>query len=387
MSNQRPVLSGHRQEWKGVADTPAEEVARSAYRVDVHVKFPIAITVAVIGSALVGLWLISMPGWTAPRPAPADPLGAPCCAGAPEQDPAALAQQRQVLWRTRIEPALAAAERQTAGAIEEAARAVRQFLEQRRAGSRPFAEAALSWGSKWALIKSKAPAFLGGDAQAQVRYLNDQFTRLVFSDEQLRAAVASAAAGYLAAVQAAENELLVRVRADMADLPMEALPAIRSEAMFRDAFDRAVRQVAPQVARELGMDALREVSSFVAGEIATTVLVALATRMGVSGGLLTVGVGTSWATLGLSLVAAIVVDQVLCRVLDAVRDPVGELEGRINSLLDHLGRLIVEGDEQVVGLRARLTAFDQARRMVRRKALHALVFGADPEAVVAAGTD
>ncbi len=294
-----------------------------------------------------------------------------------EPDDAALARQRLELWQTKIEPELDAAEAQTQVAIEESATALALFLIESREGSRPFAEAMLSLRGKWNLLKSKTPGFLGGDNQAHLRYLNERFSTLVFSDAELKSAIESAIVSYLGRLQAAENELLVSVRADMADIPLEVLPAARSDEVFRSEFNRIARQLAPMVAQELGVDALREVSSLVAGEIATTVLANLATRLGMSSGLMLAGVGTSWATFGLSIVAAIVIDQVICMVVDEVRDPVGDMTARINRLLGDLSQLIIEGDDEHPGLSPQLASFDDARARIRREALRRLILGED----------
>ena len=296
---------------------------------------------------------------------------------------AALARQRQEIWRTKIEPELDAADTRATVAIEESTTALTLFLIESREGSRPFAEAMLSLRGKWNLLKSKAPALLGGDDQAHLRYLNERFSALIFSDADLRKAIESAVVSYLGKLQATENDLLVKVRADMADIPLDALPAARSDEIFQSEFNRIARQVAPAVAQELGVDALREISSFVATEIATTVLTNLAARLGMSSGLLVAGVSTSWATFGLSIVAAIVIDQVISMIVDEVRNPVGELTARINKLLQDLSQLVVEGDPQSPGLHPQLTAFDGARSRVRREALRRLILG---EPVISAAT-
>jgi hypothetical protein len=323
------------------------------------------VAIVLCAAGLAGWWLM-----------PPHREGSGPAAGSRQGREDVLRKKREV-WAERVEPALAAADARTARAIDQSVRAVLDFLAERQAGTRAFAETMLSLRSKWALVKSKAPAFAGGDDQAHIRFLNDKFSELVFSDAEFRSALESAVTAYLGSVQAAENELLVTVRADMADIPLEALPAARSEQLFRNEFETLARQISPAVARELGVDVVREMSSFVASEIATTVLTNLAARLGVSSGLMVAGVSTSWATFGLSIVAAIVVDQVVCWIADEVRDPAGELEGRMNRLLADIGRLVIEGDGYSPGLRAQLNAFDRARSYVRRTALERLILGQD----------
>ena len=51
------------------------------------------------------------------------------------------------------------------------------------------------------------------------------------------------------------------------------------------------------------------------------------------------------------------------------RDPVGELTGKLNDKLDELHRLIVEGDNQDIGLRARLKELAARRAELRSAAI------------------
>ena len=299
---------------------------------------------------------------------------------APEPSADRLKRQR---WLRIVQPRLARADRDARQAADRTVEALASFISQRQAGSRAMAEAVFSLRGKWALVKSKAPGFIGGDEQAHLRYLTQQFSGHLFSDTEIRETIESAVAAYLAELQAIENRLLVDIRADMADIPLDALPACASEAIFEQSFANMAGQMHPAVAQELGVDALREASGFLAGEIAISVLSAATARLSVSSGLLAAGAGTSWATFGLSLVAALVADQAVCWVIDETRDPVGELDMRIRAGLGHLFRAVVEGDPDQPGLRGQLSAYDQARAQVRREALRQLILGksADLESV------
>ncbi len=299
--------------------------------------------------------------------------------------PVDLRQQKLEIWRTKIAPELDTADDCTAQAIDASVASFVYFMNERRRGSRAFAERMLSLRGKWVLVRSKMPGFLGGDEQAHLRYLNQQFSKLLFSDADLQKAIEAAVVAYLSELQAAENDLLVKVRADVADIPLDAMPAARSDEIFRNEFDRVARQITPTVARELGVDALREASSFVAGEVATTILTSLATRLGASSGLMLAGAGSSWATFGLSIVAAIVIDQAIGLVMDEVHDPIGQLDARIDLLLTNLCRLVISGDGELPGMRPQLTQFDRARSQVRRQALRQLILGEDQVNTVATG--
>ncbi|MBP7933607.1 MAG: hypothetical protein KA354_03060 [Phycisphaerae bacterium] len=280
-------------------------------------------------------------------------------------------------WSERIEPRMAAADVACDRALRRNIGLVRLFLLERRAGSRAFAEDMLSIRGKWALVRTHLPNLVGGREDAELRYLADRFACHVVSDEELKAVLEIAVAAYVAQVQAIENELLVGVRADVADLPLASLPANATDEIVRAEYERLVRVIAPAVAADLGVDAARELASLVAGDVAAgiagSVLGTVATRLGISSGILAVGAGSSWATLGLSIVAAVIADQIIDFVIDQVHDPTGKLAARVDEMLADVGRLIAEGDGERPGLRAQLTTFDKARSTIRREALRRLV--------------
>lgn len=280
-------------------------------------------------------------------------------------------------WSEQIEPRMAAADMACDRALRKNIGWVRTFLLERRKGSRAFAEDMLSMRGKWALVKTHLPNSVGGCEDAQLRYLADRFACRVVSDEELKAVLEAAVAAYVAEVQAIENELLVGVRADVADLPLGSMPAGATAEIVREEYERLVQVIAPEVTGDLGMDAARELASLVGGDVAAgiagSVLGTVATRLGVSSGVLAAGAGTSWATLGLSIVAAVIADQIIDFVIDQVHDPAGKLAARVDEMLANVSRLIAEGDADRPGLRAQLTAFDKARSAIRREALHRLV--------------
>lgn len=279
----------------------------------------------------------------------------------------------RTFWTEHVEPHLTAADARTQLAGRQSIEAIRQWFTDRKEGSKPFAESALSLRSKWNLARSKLPGPLGGKSNAHRDYLNRQFAEHVFSPDEFRKAIEAAAAFYADQVQATENDLLVALRADLDDFPLEDLPGLRSALLSHDQFERVIREVTPAVARDLGLDCVREVTSFAVSEVAAVVLTAAVTRLGVSTGILAAGAGTSWATLGVSLVAAVAIDHVVGRVIDYVRDPTGQLARQIDTLLDEFGGLVIEGDPATPGLRSALSKFDATRSHLRHEALRRLI--------------
>lgn len=291
--------------------------------------------------------------------------------------------ERQQRWQARVHPRLEVADEACAESIDKAVHVLTDFVAERKKGARPFAESILTFRSKWSLVVSHLPSWLGGDANSHRALLEKEFGDRVFTSDQMRQAVEAAVGTYLNHVQAIENQLLVDIRADLADLPLDAIPAGSSQEVFAKHFDRLVAEITPQVAGALGADVIREIGAWVGGElaarIAIRVLSSVATRLGVSAGILGAGASTSWATFGLSVLAAIVVDQAVGWIINWATDPVGKLEERVSQMLDEVCNLIVEGegegDGTLRGLRAELRVLDHARARVRSEALRKLVLG------------
>jgi len=287
--------------------------------------------------------------------------------------------ERQRRWREIVQPRLQECAAATARAADESVGLLTRFIAERKAGSHAFAESMLGLRAKWTFVRSKLPGWLGGNETAHAQYLAERFRETIFSNEEVRMTLENVVVSYLSTVQARENELLVRTRADLADIPLPEFPAVQSDATFQAEFDRLLRDAAPTIQTDVGVDVARELTSFVMGEVAASVAVrvmtAVATRLGVSAGILGAGASASWATFGLSLVAGIIVDQVVSWIIDAVRDPVGQLETRVNEMLDQLSREIVDGAPGDPGLRGRLVAIDRQRAAIRSEALRRLVLG------------
>jgi len=237
-----------------------------------------------------------------------------------------------------------------------------EFFRQRRQGCRPFAQVVLGLQGKWQFIHSKLP---WGDDNEHRRYLCQQFETRIFSGEELRREVELATGNYVGTLQAIENELLIQVRADLEDLPASALPQCRTQVQFQREYERLLAAVARDLAAQLKSDLVREAGSMVgadvAGAIALRVASTVLARLGVSGGVLSVGAGSSWATLGIGLVAAIVVDLGIDWGMKALgNDPVGQIAQKVDATLVRVQTLLLEGDTQAQAAYARLRELERS---------------------------
>lgn len=280
----------------------------------------------------------------------------------PPPPPGPTAENVRRIASNRAGPVLDAADREGQAAVAEHVRAIDDFFAQAKRGTPGFSKAVLGWSSKWRLVSDKLP-FTRTDRHAI--FLRKTFHDRLFTPEALTKVVEQTVKGYSGSVAGIENRMLVKLRADVSDLPPAMLPGFDDDAALRAAFERALAQATQRIGADLKADVGRETTSLVAGEVMTLVAV----RLGVSAGILTAGAGSSWATFGVGAVVGLVVDQAVTWVWNWWRDPVGDLSTKMNAKLDEIRTLIVEGDGKQPGLRGRLEAVARDRAAVRRAAV------------------
>jgi hypothetical protein len=338
-----------------------------------------------------------------------------------------LHQQRQQVrdraWE-KIAPRLDTVAQTEEAEIDRSLNALNTFFEMRKARTPEFAKAVLSLRGKWTFIRGKISTLGGilsqtGVDDEQLRFLQEQFEACVFKPDDLKAATEFCVRSYLTSTQRSETGLLAAIRTDLGNMPSgeTAIPALRTETVFQREYQEMLKRVIPEVPSSIGGDLALKVAAFVAGEItkdiAVRVLVAVATRLGVTAGLVSGGAASSWATLGIGLIAAIVVDIAFDRIAGlAGYDPVDQVAAKVNGTLDQVRSLLVDGDPEKVkeyanlrkvqesdprpdvrmaskqkadsieksgdlGLRHALRKLQQARSTMRRGALRRLVLNGE----------
>lgn len=294
-------------------------------------------------------------------PAPAA-LRLPPVPGAGADAGPSVAVLRQQALR-RANPGLAEADAETRAAIDAHVAAIDSFFIDVKGRTPRFAKKILGWSSKWRLVSDKLP-FTRDDRHAL--FLERTFRAELFTPYQLTRVINQTTRNYADTVAGIENAMLVRVRADVGDLPPTVLPEFVDDAKLRAAFEQAMNEATERTRADLRADVTRETLSLVAGEV----LAMVAVRLGVSGGILAAGAGTSWATVGVGLVVAVIVDQIVSWVWNWWRDPAGDVSHQLNEKFDEIRRLIVEGDGAgAPGLRARLLETATQRDRLRRAAM------------------
>lgn len=309
----------------------------------------------VLSAAASGLFLRQIP---LPAHKPSLPVAQPALA-APAPPPAPSPEEI-------AGPHLKWAQREAARLLDEHLQQVDDFFDDSRRHTPDFAERALSWGSKWRLVADHVP-FTKGDRHRA--YIRSQFEQHLFTPAQLSDLVEEVVVSHLAHLGSVESEMLVRIRADIADFP-EAYPIAQlDQAGLGAQYDEAVTQVLAATASSMRSD----VGTLLVSEIAGEVLTQVALRLGVSAGILTTGAASSWATFGVGLVVGLMVDQIVSWVWDRYADPVGSLASQLDRKLADMRDLIVDGSDDMQGLRSRLKNYADERARVREAAVLAIL--------------
>lgn len=369
----------------------------------------------------VGIFAVAAAAWTARFYSAAEPTAAPVVvldAPSPPAAPTKLSAIELQAWRERawdkIGPRLDEADRVAESSVNEKLSEVDEFFQARRAGVPAFAKEVLSLSGKWKFVKSKLPT---AEDDAHFQYLNERFAQHVFSPDDLRRTLEAVVGEYASRVEGLESQLLVDVRADLSDgdLAVPGAPKLPpTDVGLKQEFQRLLTSVAGDVSRDVSVGVSMTTASLVGGEVAAQIAVrvgtAVAARLGVSAGILGAGAASSWATFGVGLVAAVVVDAALEKAVRAAGyDPEQRVAERVNGVLDQVRSMLVDGDPAAVstyatllrlarddpdavvreecrkavdsiersgnlGLRRELLEMNKARAALRRAALKRLVF-------------
>jgi hypothetical protein len=278
-----------------------------------------------------------------------------------------------------IRARLSEADAKCQAAVDARLKPLTDLFAKGRDNARAFADDALSWSGKWQFVKGLAD---GG--RSHQLYLSECFARHVFSPDQFQAALEGVVRTYLDDVEAAEAEMLVRLRADLADsVRPDALPSLlRSNEEFRKEYAQLARTVKEQVLADLGVSVAQGVVSAVAAECATQVVLqaarAAAAELGVNAGILTAGAGATVATLGVGLVVAVVIDYLIAEAFKwAGYDPAAEVADQVRQSLRRMEEALLRepgffSSETKGSLRQRLDDIHAARAQARRAAIYQL---------------
>ena len=229
------------------------------------------------------------------------------------------------------------------------------------AQSREFSERCLSWKSKWLLLKDKI--YESGE---HTELIESEFRSCIFDEAELERLLEQCTRAYLQEVGSIDGEMLVRLRVDLESLPSGAVPGFDAgelHSRYGDALQRAVSASRSDVLATVE----RETVSFIVSEVITAAMV----QLGISGGILTAGATSGWATFGAGLVVGLLVDFAIQQYSDPVSELALELDGRLEDLKNG----ILYGYPDSPGLMFRLRDFAESRALARRDAIQEMFTG------------
>lgn len=259
--------------------------------------------------------------------------------------------------RAARERARAHIERANAGSldgIDPSLRSLEAFFDEAKSHADAFADDVLGWYSKYKLIRGQ-----------HERYLAETFRKRFFGPDELKQAMTNAVQSYVAELEAIDNRMLVDIRMDVADLPAaassRALPVPDLQQRYRVLFSR--------IAGVTGADTAVDVGRVAADMIVTSVVTMMAARLGTSAAVLGAGAASGWWTLGIGLVVGVIVDQIIGAVWNWKYDPRGKLVDMMNTKIDEVRNLVIDGDGGKPGLREELRRYADKRAIIRRDAV------------------
>jgi hypothetical protein len=276
---------------------------------------------------------------------------------------------------------LAEADDRSKQAIDARLKPLADLFARGRQGARPFADEALSWNGKWQFVKGLVQ---GG--RSHRAYLSDAFGEHVFTPAELQAAMEASVRAYLDDLEASEGEMLVALRADLADAdrPAELLPPhLRGDEAFRREYRELADRVAGDIRQDVGVTVGREVGLIVASDVAAQVALqaakAAAAEMGVGAGVLGTGAVAGVATLGVGIVVGIILDYLIDEVFRmAGYDPAEKIAAKVRDSLNTMEAALVRDPDLLSwaskgALRRRLEEIHTERSKLRRETVGRLL--------------
>ncbi|MCA9215716.1 MAG: hypothetical protein KDB27_21775 [Planctomycetales bacterium] len=251
------------------------------------------------------------------------------------------------------------ADAQCKAMIESHVQSLDDFFVEASDNLTPFARRTFGWKSKWCMICDLMP----GGGHYHQEFVRTEFEQQVFDNEQLQQAIEQLVANFMQQLQFIEQDMLVQIRADVADFPDSFACASWNDDLMQETFNGMVATAVEEAGEQLPYDISVEMVSWIVGEVFGQ----LAVRTGVSTGIISAGAASSWFTFGVGIVAGLIIDQIVHWIWEWWADPIGELTGQLDKQLKLLRR------ELKASVASELTAFAEQRSQIRRDTVLALL--------------
>jgi hypothetical protein len=256
--------------------------------------------------------------------------------------------------RDRVKPHIDKADADSQAGVDSSLQPLQAFFDQAKGSAAAFADDVLGWTSKYRLIRGQHEEFLA-----------DAFCEHFFGPDELKQAMTNAVARYVATLEAIDNRMLVDISVDVADLPA----GMSLAAMPVPDLQERYRSVCSRVGGVTGADAAVDVGRAAADMIVGSVVTMMAARFGTSAVALGAGAASGWWTFGIGLVVGVVVDQIIAAVWNWTYDPHGKLVDLMETKIDEVRNLVLDGCDGKPGLREELRRYADKRAIVRREAV------------------
>lgn len=256
--------------------------------------------------------------------------------------------------RSRAKVHVEKADADSQAGIDSTLRSLLTFFDEAKGHASAFADDVLGWYSKYKLVRGQHEQFLA-----------ETFRSHFFGPDELKQAMTAAVESYVAELEAIDNRMLVDIRLDVADLPAGASLG----GMPMPDLQEKYRSVCGRIAGITAADAAVDVGRAAADMIVSSVITMMAARMGTSAVVLGAGAASSWWTFGIGLVIGVIVDQIIAAIWNWTYDPHGKLVSMMETKIDEVRNLVLDGDGGKPGLRDELRRFADKRAIVRREAV------------------
>lgn len=245
---------------------------------------------------------------------------------------------------------------------------VQEYFHRAFARADAFAGEVVSLSGKWQYAKSKLQL---GDKE-YAKWMETELTRTLLDPNEMQDVIKKSAQQYLEEITAEENRLLVKLSQDVFAMPEFASLHLISEEQMKRSFDAALADVSKELPKAIG----RDVGTFVASDIAATVLVGVVARLTVSGTIIGGGAAFSPESLGITLVAAVVIDYVVTKAWNMFSDPEKDIAKKVREQLYELRNQVLWGDgnKDDDGLLHELDQLSKARAKLRSSAIKHMIF-------------
>lgn len=279
-------------------------------------------------------------------------------------DPNPIEQAKRDVAEKLANPHLAWAENECTKAIDHNIQIIKDLFDHSKTKTRSYTDYALGMYSKWLLIKDYIPF----TSKSHGPYLKSEFEKQVLSPAVIETAVNECVKNHIKSIRDIESQMLIRIKKDAPNYPDITVLRNLDIATLDSYFGKKlVDEASKSATTDSGIDAGRLLASEVASFVAIKVAAAIAAKMTTTGVIAGVATTSGPYTFGISIVAGIVVDQIVGWVWDWYADPKGNLSKKLNETLDQMCEGVINGTDAEPGLRKLLIEMNVARFKLQRR--------------------